>query len=157
MQTCSICKHKDRELIDRAIVEGGSVRDIAGHYRVSKSAVDRHRAHITELIKAETVNRAETLESDISTARNRSELLYASAEHILGAALQAGDPKAALQAVKAATAVLAEARNLMELRGAKEPVYQHRDIDAQLEDLLLGRRKVKADTLAELDIPGDVQ
>lgn len=45
---CSLCYRGDRPEIDRAIVEGASVRTIAGRHGTSKSAVDRHRAHVAE-------------------------------------------------------------------------------------------------------------
>lgn len=45
---CSLCCRDDRPEIDRAIVEGASVRTIAGRHGTSKSAVDRHRAHVEE-------------------------------------------------------------------------------------------------------------
>lgn len=48
---CTICEHKKRDQIDSALVlEGASLRDIAGQYRVSKSALKRHmdNGHISE-------------------------------------------------------------------------------------------------------------
>lgn len=42
-QTCTICKHPERAKIERALVQGVSLRDIAGQFGASKSAVERHR------------------------------------------------------------------------------------------------------------------
>ena len=40
--TCSICKSEAKEAVDQALVAGTSLRDIAGQYGLSKSALDRH-------------------------------------------------------------------------------------------------------------------
>lgn len=42
MRVCTVCGDKSRKAIEKALVEGGSYRDIAGRYGVSKSAVERH-------------------------------------------------------------------------------------------------------------------
>ena len=40
---CTICEHKKRNQIDSALViEGASLRDVAGQYHVSKSSLKRH-------------------------------------------------------------------------------------------------------------------
>ncbi len=96
------------------------LRDISRQFAVSRSAASRHKGHITELIQSHAVIRADTLEGDILTARDRAENLYQMAERILTAAVKAGDPRAALVAVRTAVSVLAEARSLMELRGAAD-------------------------------------
>lgn len=43
-RACSICQHTERAAIDKALVGPGSLRDIAGQFRVSKSALERHKA-----------------------------------------------------------------------------------------------------------------
>ena len=43
--TCSICKSEAKEAVDRALVAGSSLRDIAGQYGLSKSALDRHQVN----------------------------------------------------------------------------------------------------------------
>ena len=45
-QKCSCCNNPDRQSIDSAIRAGESNRAIAGQYRVSRSAVQRHRLHV---------------------------------------------------------------------------------------------------------------
>lgn len=42
-RNCKACNHRKREEIDRALIKGDSFRDIAGRYRVSKSALQRHK------------------------------------------------------------------------------------------------------------------
>lgn len=51
-QPCSICNHPDREAIDKALVSGASLRDIAGRFKVSRTALGRHKlAHLPETLK----------------------------------------------------------------------------------------------------------
>jgi|SRR5579859_1066225 len=42
--TCSICKHPERASIEASLAHGQSLRDIAGRYGLSKSAVERHKS-----------------------------------------------------------------------------------------------------------------
>lgn len=42
-RVCTICTHQQRLEIDKALLDGGTVRDVAGRYAVSKSAVERHK------------------------------------------------------------------------------------------------------------------
>jgi hypothetical protein len=161
VRTCSICTHAEREKIDRALIDGESERGIAGRFGLSKSAVDRHKGHLRGLVVAHSQDVARTLQDDISTAQLRAEGLYRTAENILACAVKAGDAKTAMSAVRTATQVLSEARNLMELRGGYEAAQTQqrggRDIDNQLETLIRGYRdKVRREILAELRIP-DVQ
>ena len=41
-QTCTVCRHAKRWDIEKAIIDGESLRDIARHFRLSKDAVARH-------------------------------------------------------------------------------------------------------------------
>jgi len=43
MRTCTICGHRLRESIEAALVRGTSLRDIAGRFGTSKSAIERHQ------------------------------------------------------------------------------------------------------------------
>jgi hypothetical protein len=63
------------------------------------------------------VARADSLLADVRNAVGRAERLYGVAEDILGKALEAEDLKTALNAIRAAADVMAEARQYMELRG----------------------------------------
>jgi len=48
---CSVCAHVSLHAINKALVAGGSLRDIAGQFRLSKSAVERHAAeHLPKLL-----------------------------------------------------------------------------------------------------------
>jgi len=45
-RACSVCEHEARPEIDKALASGGSIREVAGHWQLSRSAVERHsKAH----------------------------------------------------------------------------------------------------------------
>ncbi len=53
-RTCTICTHEQRPEIDAALLADDPLRDIAGQWSVSKSAVARHREHLPrQLVKAQ--------------------------------------------------------------------------------------------------------
>lgn len=120
-QTCRICRHPQRLQIEQALLSGTALRNIAEQFGISKTALFRHRAHIAGTLAQQTqareTKRTGTLMDDIRVGEGRAERLYAQAEAILAAALQDQDRRTALQAVRAAVDVMAEARNLMEVRG----------------------------------------
>ena len=64
-RTCSVCNHILREEIDKALLAGQSLRDIAGRFSVAKSAVQRHRQHISAALAtarhSEEITRGEDL------------------------------------------------------------------------------------------------
>jgi hypothetical protein len=43
--TCRMCRHANRAHIDEAFQQGRPLRDIAGHFGPSRSALQRHQAH----------------------------------------------------------------------------------------------------------------
>jgi len=51
-RACAICDHPQRDAIDREIIEGFSIRNIAKRYGVSKDSVYRHsKNHLPETLK----------------------------------------------------------------------------------------------------------
>jgi replicative superfamily II helicase len=119
-QKCSICSHPDRLEIEREMVSGtGSLRDIAGRFKTSKTALSRHRAHISECIsatvEAQALARSGTLLEDVHAGRARAEKLYQAAVSILENALQESDAQNALGAIRSAALALREARSFMAL------------------------------------------
>jgi len=120
--TCRVCGHRKRLEIDRALIEGKSLRDIARQTGTTASSLQRHKAeHLTrDLVKAHEareVARADSLLADVRNAEARAERLYGAAEGILQRALEAEDLKTALNAIRAAVDVMGEARQYLELRG----------------------------------------
>ena len=86
-RTCTICKHAQRLEIERAMVAGSSLRDIAGHFGTAKTNIERHRTHVTEAIArnkdARDLVRTTTLLEDVRAGERRAEQLYDKAEQIL--------------------------------------------------------------------------
>jgi hypothetical protein len=86
MQKCKICIHPKREKIDEALLLSElSLRDIAGQYKVSKSALQRHKEdHMPlDLIKtkmASEVCRAEGLLNELISLKNDAERITQKAE-----------------------------------------------------------------------------
>jgi hypothetical protein len=117
---CSVCRHKSVGEINKSLIESRSLRYIADHWSVSKTALLRHRAHLpVALLKAKgaaEVASADVLLDQVKAAEARAERLYAAAEQILTRALE-DSPRTALQAIKAAVDVMGEARQYLELRG----------------------------------------
>ena len=121
--TCRACGHKKRPEIDRALLEGQSLRDIAKRTGTTASSLQRHKAdHLArDLVKAHEaweVARADSLLDDVRKAEGQAERLLEVAEDILDEAREAKDLKAAIGAIRAAAHATAERRQFMQLRGA---------------------------------------
>jgi hypothetical protein len=122
---CTICGHKKRREIDRALLERRPLRRTASQFGTSTGALQRHRAHIhRDLVEAhqaasrvEQFARADSLLADVRNAEGRAERLLAGAEDLLERAREAEDLQTAIGAIRAAVAALSEARQLMTLRG----------------------------------------
>jgi hypothetical protein len=120
-RTCTICIHPDRLRIEQAIIAGTSLRTISGQYGPSKTAVMRHRSHVVEAMSRnkdvrEQVRTGKLLD-DVRAGEERAERLFDQATEILKTARDENDPRTALQAIRAASAVIGEARGYMQLRG----------------------------------------
>jgi hypothetical protein len=105
---CTICSHRDRALIDAAIVAQTSFRDIAGQFRIAKSALHRHRNdHLPRtLIKAKEAE--EVLNA--SSLIKRLQGYQAKVDRILSLAQKEGDLRVACTAI-------GQARGIIELIG----------------------------------------
>ena len=107
-RTCTVCIHPAREEIDKALLDGGPYRRIAGRFGASPSAVYRHKKdHLPKaLIKAAEVREVQHGDDLLDQLRGLQER----AVRILGQAEAAGDLRTALAAVR-------EARGCLELLG----------------------------------------
>jgi transposase-like protein len=105
-RTCTVCAHADLSAVDKALVGGGSYRDVAQRFGLSKHAVARHRAeHLpVRLVKAEQA--AQTTEA--TDLLREVKALRSKTYRILLEAEGKGDLKTALMAVR-------EARGCLEL------------------------------------------
>lgn len=62
-RVCTICSHPKREEIDRTLLAEEPLRDMAGRWSVSKSALSRHSEHLpAHLAKAKEA--AEVMQAD---------------------------------------------------------------------------------------------
>jgi len=103
---CSVCKHPKREEIDRLLITGVSLRDIAGQVgQVSKSALAQHKEHLPATL-AKAQEAAEIARGDDLLAQLRD--LQAKT---LGVLNQASDDH------RLALAAIAQARANIELLG----------------------------------------
>jgi hypothetical protein len=113
---CSVCVHENRQHIDSALLSGASLRDIAGRYDLSKSALERHKAdhlpaHLAQARAAAEVARADDLLSQVNELQLRT-------LNILGIAESTGELRVALNAISQARGNLELlARLLGELSG----------------------------------------
>lgn len=98
---CSICIHPKRVEIDRQLLaESASLRDMAGQFDVSRTALGRHRkAHLSDRM-AEVAER--NTDADVRTAidvRGQLKTINGVTLGILKRARDAGDGSLALQAI----------------------------------------------------------
>lgn len=97
---CSVCSHEKRTEIDRLLLTGTSLRDIAGQFRLSRSALHRHQnEHLSDQMAAVAERNAE---ADVRTAidvRGQLKAINGVALSILKEARASGDGALALQAI----------------------------------------------------------
>lgn len=119
-QICSVCRHPRRLEVEKALIAGTALRAIARQYGPSRAAITRHRTHIagqiSDATKVRELVRKNSLLDDIRIGEDRVETLFQQAQKILAAAVKDDDGRSAAPALRAAVAVLAEARNFMTLR-----------------------------------------
>ena len=73
---CSICSHKDRAEIERALVQGEPFRDVAVRFGTSASSLHRHKGshlapHLAKAYEAGQVTRAAELAQEAETRKAR--------------------------------------------------------------------------------------
>ena len=100
-RVCTVCEHRDREAIDRALVGDASNRSVASLYDVSEAAVRRHKAnHLpAKLVMAEQA--AEVAEADNLLDQVRD--LQSRTLAILEAAEETRQHRTALAAIREAS------------------------------------------------------
>ena len=70
---CTICDHPNHDAIDQALIAGQALRDIAGHYHLSKSALARHKeSHAPPALIQDT----DDLETRLQKARAEDQRRY---------------------------------------------------------------------------------
>ncbi len=98
-RVCTICTNDQRQTIDRALLANDPLRDIARRFRVSKDALQRHKAeHLSERIAKVAERNAE---ADVRTAIDvvqQLRVINNAALRVLKDARGASDGSLALQA-----------------------------------------------------------
>lgn len=122
-RTCTICTHPERANIDRLLIAGGSLRDIAGQFRLSKTALERHKnndlpATLVRVRGATYMAGADALLSQAQELQQRTIRLLDKAE-------KAGELRTALADIVAA-------RGNLELLGK---LHETGDLEPRLSEL----------------------
>jgi hypothetical protein len=100
---CTVCSHKSRVKIDKAIVFGRSNRAIASQFCVTRSAVQRHKRHVAAAIERATEKRELSIGQDIL---GRLEDLYRHGTRLLTKAETAKNLPAAIAALREQRGIL---------------------------------------------------
>jgi len=101
---CTVCEHEKVEEINRLLLEGVSLRNIAKQYFVSAASLHRHKkdhlpAKLVKAQEAREIAKADSLLDQVTELRDK-------ALSILDKAEQAGDLRTALQGVREAKGCL---------------------------------------------------
>ncbi len=100
---CTVCEHEKVEEINRLLLAGVSLRNIAKQFAVTDAALFRHKRHIpagmVKAQEAQEIAKADNLLAQVAGLRDKALSILATAE-------QAGDLRTALQGIKEARACL---------------------------------------------------
>lgn len=95
---CTVCRHLDRETLDRELAGGLTLREAADKYGLNKDAISRHkRNHLSKALQV-VQERRET--AGAQKAVDRAEQLYGKASGILERAEIEGNGALSLAAIK---------------------------------------------------------
>ena len=120
-RTCTICTHADKFVIDGDIVEGKALRDIAGQFSVSKTALGRHKDN--HLPATLTLAKKEEEATHSSNLLQAAQALLAKTSALLSEAEHAGDRRGALAGVKEARGCLELLSKLQQAHRPEEGYY----------------------------------
>ena len=110
-RTCLACTHPDRAAIDKALVAGEPLRNIAKRVSISPAGLVRHKSHVAgALVKAQE-RREEKLGDTIFDEIRR---LQGKALELLGKMESEGDHRGAIVALREARECLLCANGLVE-------------------------------------------
>lgn len=136
-RTCSVCNHPDRGEIDKALVtRSASMRDIAGQYGVSRSALSRHKSnHLPRLVEAAKASEAAQAVTSGAALIDELDRLLNRALAILEAAEGSGQLKVALQAIREARECIKTCADLAVTAELEERVEELEELIEQREGL----------------------
>ena len=101
---CLVCTHPEYQKIDEALIRGESLRDIARHYELDKSAILRHKqnhlpVHLIKANEKDERQRACSLVEEIHRLKKKAERIAEQAE-------QKGDFRTALSGIRELTRIV---------------------------------------------------
>ena len=74
LRTCCVCNHKDRLPIEKALMDGETLRNICARYGPSPASLSRHGPHVARSLERATAHREETLGESLLSKLERAEL-----------------------------------------------------------------------------------
>lgn len=95
---CQVCRHLNREAIEKQFINGVPVRDIARRYLIDRNAIGRHcHSHVPETLALARDQLELRHARDLAATLNR---LYQKGQELLARAEAEGDTRAALVALR---------------------------------------------------------
>jgi len=98
-RTCTICEYPKRELIDKQLIANQPYRGIAKRFKISESALYRHKSHLSKTLKrakeAEEISHADNLLKQVRELQNKT-------LNILSKSEKSNDLRTALNAIREA-------------------------------------------------------
>jgi hypothetical protein len=101
---CSVCSHPERAAIDVSLVEGGTLRDVARQFGLSKDSAARHKAEHLPATLASAAAASDAARG--GTLLDKVRALEAQARDIAERANKAGELRTALAAVRELTRIV---------------------------------------------------
>ncbi len=134
---CTVCRHAERQAIDKALAAGEPCQAVARRFGISADATERHRkAHLPAAIlkaqEAADVAAGDQLFDQVKRQQQRAEDLYNEARAIQRQARRQRDRGGVLEAIRTATHVLREARRQIELLADLGKAEDTRDLEAKI-------------------------
>jgi hypothetical protein len=142
--TCTICRHSDRNVIERSLILGDSLRDIALRHKTSKDAVQRHRRCFSEMYERVTLaadaGRVLNLRTELNDAIADVKRVQRAARDMLEDPRQPGNLNLSRRSALDAAKLLLQAsdrldkhlRMLGDITGAfKQPQTNPREVDSR--------------------------
>ena len=82
-RTCTACRHKQAKELNKALMKGEPVRDIAERFGLKPTAVQKHKAHISALISERKEEVTTSALQDIKRYIQRAETLWRACDRFL--------------------------------------------------------------------------
>jgi len=133
-RTCTICRHNNAEEINKQLIRGDSIAEIARHFATSEDALSRHKeSHISEVLlkSQDAINslKADNTFSEYQKAKKRLEDLQARTYDLLAMAEAETDHRACIGYIR-------------EILGLETELREQRRLLAELEGRLAAQPQI---------------